>query len=84
MKRTLVTALLMLSLSATPALAGPTLKQQLAAQKAKVAKLQTQLKKTKSAAKAHHRKDASRIAGLIASATCSSPPTQRKTVKSRP
>jgi hypothetical protein len=65
MKRTLITAFLVLSLSATPALAGPTLKQQLAAVKAKVARLQQQLKSTKSAAKAQHRKDAARIADLV-------------------
>jgi transcriptional regulator with AAA-type ATPase domain len=65
MKRTLITALLLLSLSATPALASPTLKQQLAAQRAKVAKLQSQLKKAKSAAKAQHRKDFASIADLV-------------------
>jgi hypothetical protein len=56
---------LVLSLSATPALAGPTVKQQLAAVKAKVAKLQSQLKTTKSAAKAQHRKDATMTADAV-------------------
>jgi hypothetical protein len=65
MKRSLITALLLLSLCATPVIAGPTLKQQLAAQKAKVVKLQSQLEQAKSAAKAQHRKDAAKIADLV-------------------
>lgn len=47
MKRTLITALPLLSLSASPVMAGPTVQQQLAAVKAKVAELQSQLKKAK-------------------------------------
>jgi hypothetical protein len=65
MKRTLIAALLVMSLSAPPAMAGPTLKQQLAAVKAKVAKLQAQLKQAKSAAKAQHHKDAVKIADAV-------------------
>jgi hypothetical protein len=64
MKRTLITALLVLSLGATPAMAGPTLKQRLAATKATVAKLQSQLKKARSAAEAQHDKDAGKIADM--------------------
>jgi multidrug efflux pump subunit AcrA (membrane-fusion protein) len=65
MKRTLITALLLLSLGATPVMAGPTLKQQLAAAKAKVAKLQSQLAKAKSAARTQHRTDAARIQDML-------------------
>ena len=66
MKRILITALLLLSVSATPALAGPAPKQQIAAQKATIAKLRSQLQTARSAAKAQHRKDAGRIAELEA------------------
>jgi hypothetical protein len=58
MKRILITGLLVLSVSATPALAGPTLKQRLAATKATVVKLQGQLKK----ARAQHERDVGKIA----------------------
>jgi hypothetical protein len=64
MKRTLISALLVLSLSAGPALAGPTLKQQLAAEKGKVAKLQRQLETVKRAAKVKRRDDAAVIASF--------------------
>jgi hypothetical protein len=62
MKRILVSALLLLSLSASPALAGPTLKQQLAAEKAKVAKLQRQFEHVKMAARAKRQADAAETA----------------------
>ena len=65
MKRTLIAALLVLSLSAAPATAGPTVKQRLSAAKAKRAKLQRQLAKAKSAAKAQHREDAATIAATV-------------------
>ena len=61
MKRILIGALLCLSLGATPALAGPPLKQQLAAEKAKVAKLQRQLEKVRWAARAKRQADAAVI-----------------------
>ena len=64
MKRTLIAAVILFSLSATPAIADPTLKQQLAAQKAKVAKLQGQLAKAEAAAKSRHRKDTRTITTL--------------------
>jgi hypothetical protein len=64
MKRILIGAVLLLLLSATPALAGPTLKQQLAAEKAKVAKLQRQLEKVRWAARARRQADAASIASF--------------------